>query len=95
MVAALLEAGPPARCPFTNLLGGGFSSTKLDYGQKVGTLILPSLLEDLVQYLFPGIRCVSFLDFLGLEVSEFNPLKVKLGDLKTDSPDRFVTRQLR
>ena len=41
--------GPPARWHFANFFGWRFGSpTKIGHRKKVGTLILTSLLEDLV-----------------------------------------------
>ena len=46
---------PPPRCFFiSNFLGWEGSPTKIDVQKKVGTLILTSLLEDLILFTSPG-----------------------------------------
>ena len=51
----MLKLGNPARCPFTvSFFGWEDSATKIDYRKK-GTLILTSLLEDLVMLVSWGL----------------------------------------
>ena len=75
--------GPPTRCPFLPIFFGEGSPTKIDYRNKSGTLILTSLLEDLVllnpttgtlnkHILGPPTRC----PFLPIFFGEGSPTKI-------------------
>ena len=75
--------GPPARCPFTPTWVGS-SPTKIDETEEVGTLVLTSLLEDLV---FPPKAHRSFFSPFGVPVLnptfESRPQKVNLSILRS------------